>query len=307
MKTLTNIDVANLMNVLNKIAGMKNESDKTIGEYNTEYEKYIEHNRSPKYLSSVKGTNKKMLNYFSPDRKLGEIKRKDIEALLEKFKIKAPKGYRVDFRNIKASFNMAVEWGYLNECPCNHIRLAKAQQLKPVFITQDEFDKIKNKIEIVVIRDIAELCFYTGLRLSEAVNLKCSNVNLKDKIITIGDTGFTSKTRTQRFVPMNEKVYQLLNSRISKKEKNKYVFAKNFGRPYTGDYISKKFKEAVRKAGLDEAIHYHTLRHSSASNLINKGVSLYTVQRILGHQNISTTQIYSHINLDEMRKAVNLL
>src|SRR5690606_7356150 len=151
MKTVKNLDVENLVNVLNKIARMRNEHDKTIGEYNTEYEKYIERNRSAKYLLSVKGSNNKMLKYFSPNRKLSEIKRKDIELLLEKFKIKSPRGYRVDFRNIKASFNMAVGWGYIVENPCSRIRLAKMQQMKPVFITQEEFNKIVNHIEIEII------------------------------------------------------------------------------------------------------------------------------------------------------------
>src|SRR5690606_4742814 len=135
----------------------------------------------------------------------------------------------------------------------------------------------------------------------------CCNVNLKEKIIIIGDAGFTSKTREQRALPMNEKVFELLKKRVSKKEKNNYVFAKNFGRPYTGDYVSKKFKEAVRNADLDEATHFHTLRHSAATNMVNKGVQLYTVQKILGHSSINTTQIYAHLKMDEMRKAVELL
>jgi integrase/recombinase XerD len=74
-----------------------------------------------------------------------------------------------------------------------------------------------------------------------------------------------------------------------------------------GEFISKKFKEAVRTADLNSGYHFHTLRHSFASNLVQHGVNLYTIKELLGHENIKTTQIYSHLRSENLSKAVNLL
>ena len=73
------------------------------------------------------------------------------------------------------------------------------------------------------------------------------------------------------------------------------------------DFISKQFKKSVRAAVLNDKIHFHSLRHSFASNLVQKGVSLYVVKELLGHEDIKTTQIYSHLQKENLMDAVNLL
>lgn len=88
---------------------------------------------------------------------------------------------------------------------------------------------------------------------------------------------------------------------------NGFVFGKGNGIRYTTDAVSKAFKKAVRKAGLSEDIHFHTLRHSFASNLVQKGVPLYSVKELLGHSSIQMTEIYSHLKLDDLRDAVGKL
>ncbi len=73
------------------------------------------------------------------------------------------------------------------------------------------------------------------------------------------------------------------------------------------DYASKHFKKAVRDSGLNDNIHFHTLRHSFASRLIQKGASVFVVKELLGHEDIKTTQIYSHLKTENLAEAVNLL
>lgn len=82
------------------------------------------------------------------------------------------------------------------------------------------------------------------------------------------------------------------------------MFCKVSGERYTGDHISQSFKRACKAAGFDDAIHFHSLRHSFASNLVQKGVPLYTIKELLGHSSISTTEIYSHLNLETLREAI---
>ena len=88
--------------------------------------------------------------------------------------------------------------------------------------------------------------------------------------------------------------------------KGDYVFSKS-GILFRQEFISKKFKKAVRASGLSDKIHFHTLRHSFASNLVQNGVSLYVVKELLGHESISTTQIYSHLNQDNLVNAISKL
>jgi integrase/recombinase XerD len=87
---------------------------------------------------------------------------------------------------------------------------------------------------------------------------------------------------------------------------SKYVFCKENGERFTGDYVSKTFKQACKDAGMDNAIHFHSLRHSFASNLVQKGVNLYTIKELLGHSSIATTEIYSHLNMDSLKDAIRM-
>lgn len=96
-----------------------------------------------------------------------------------------------------------------------------------------------------------------------------------------------------------------LNS--SNEDSNDYIFSRIPKVKLNEDFVSKKFKKVVRKAKLNEGIHFHTLRHSFASNLVQKGVSLYVVKELLGHEDLSTTQIYSHLQSQNLKDAVNML
>jgi integrase/recombinase XerD len=85
---------------------------------------------------------------------------------------------------------------------------------------------------------------------------------------------------------------------------NGFVFAKPNGFAYHEDVPTKAFKRACRKVGVDEKIHFHSLRHSFASFLVQKKVALYDVQKLLGHSSITTTEIYAHLNNDALKESV---
>jgi len=109
---------------------------------------------------------------------------------------------------------------------------------------------------------------------------------------------------------MNDRLLELFLNRYRSTKilrENNYIFYRVIGVKLNEDYISKQFKKAVRSAGLSEDIHFHTLRHSFASNLIQKGASIYVVKELLGHESISTTQIYSHLQSENLSQAVSLL
>jgi site-specific recombinase XerD len=169
------------------------------------------------------------------------------------------------------------------------------------------------------------------MRLDEIVNLKWKNIDLENRVITVGDDNFTTKGRNQRFIPMSEEAREVLVRRRARKNPlcpvdisppnqvrdkllkkggeflNAFVFCKVNGEKFTGNYFSRKFKKACIAVGLDSTIHFHSLRHSFASNLVQKGVPLYTIKELLGHSSISTTEIYSHLNMEALREAIKKL
>jgi len=274
-----------------------------------EYLAFVKRSRAAKTYEGVKLVCKKLLNYFSPIRKIDAIKLKDAECFLDELKKSAPKGVYNYHRTLRAMWNKGIQWNYLRENPFAKIKLQKRQSKNPVFVTETLFEVIMPNIEADIVRDIVTTAFYTGCRLGELVNLTWQDINIKDEVITIGNNNYQNKSRKQRVVPIHKRVKDILIKRFPKvirKDKH-YVFGKNNGCAFTGDYFSRRFKRACRKAGVDEAIHFHCLRHGAATRMIVNGAPVPSVQRILGHANIQTTMLYTHPDIEDLRAAVNRL
>lgn len=280
----------------------------TLRVFADEYSNLIKENRSAAYYKSVTNALKHLTDFFGAQRPINSIGLKDIESFISHLHKKVAKGYRVYARTLKAAFNKAIDWKYVKENYFMKIKLPKKQQTNPAFITSMQLAVISTQIENKTIKDVVIFAFYTGMRLNEIVNLTWRNLNLTTKIITVGDEHFTTKSRNQRYIPICE---EALTSILAQRERKKaipignaFVFCKDNGEAFTGDYISKTFKKACREAGIDKDIHFHSLRHSFASNLVQKGVNLYTIKELLGHSSIATTEIYSHLNMDALKAAI---
>lgn len=156
-------------------------------------------------------------------------------------------------------------------------------------------------------RAMLELMYACGLRVSELLNLEKSNLNLKRGIVTIFGKG--SK---ERKVPVGdfamEYVVKYLNKVRGKfhGEKSKYLFLNRSGQPLTRFYFFRQVKKYAMQVGIDKAISPHTLRHSFATHLLEGGAKLRTVQEMLGHSNIATTQIYTHVSSKRIISAYDL-
>ncbi len=278
----------------------------SLYKFSSEYELYIGNTFTPKYLSSVRSSFIHLKKYFGEAKYMTDISCKDAENFKNYLINRVPKGYAVYLRTVKASFNVALKWGYVTANPFQKIKFLKKQLCKPIFLKPKDLDHILTFLSNQMIKEIVIFGFYTGCRLSEIINLKWNNIDLSKKIILIGDDQFRTKSGKQRVIPICKEVNKILTD-LSKKTNNAegYVFAKSNGFPYNKDYVSSSFKEASRKARIDEKIHFHTLRHSFASNLANKGVPIVVIKELMGHADISTTQIYSHTNLESLKAAIN--
>jgi site-specific recombinase XerD len=329
LNNMTSNEVEQLRGLLFPTSG-SGEAFVTLGRFVEEYLGFIKLNRSESYYKNHNLSFGHLVEHFKEQRMLSMISFRDAELFMTQLQHKVSKGYRVYYRNLKAAFNKAVEWQYILENPFLKVKLPKQQKNQPAYLSEEELKTILDKIELKVVRDVSAFSFYTGCRLGEAVNLRWRNVNLDEGFVVIGDDEFVTKGRNQRTIPLCEGAGkairhggQVVNAEkakdkaeketpslilpLEKREIEGYVFAKGNGMPFSGDYISKKFKSGCRLAGVSEKIHFHSLRHSFASNLAERDVSIYKIKELMGHSSITTTEIYAHLNLDGLRSAVRVL
>ena len=147
-------------------------------------------------------------------------------------------------------------------------------------------------------RTILEVLYACGLRVSEAAGLQVGNVRFDEEILLVKGKG--SK---ERIVPMGKPAQKLLRRfldelrpQLLKDERQTAVFLSKNGKPLDREWIWNIVKEAAKLAGINKNIYPHTLRHSFASHLLENGADLRVIQEMLGHADISTTQIYTHVD-----------
>jgi integrase/recombinase XerD len=276
----------------------------TLVNFIKEYLDSIKFTHSAAYVKSLEYTFKALLE-FTGNIKLQKIDYQILEKFILKKFHKSKSTANLYYRNLKSAFNFAVKMDYLFSNPLLKIKLPKYQKSLPSYVSLNQLKLILEFIPAEM-KDIYSFLFFTGIRLNELINLKWSNVNLKEEIIQIGDHSFTTKGKKIRVVPLCEQSSKILFNRIPKilKHKEHFVFTKLNGYIYSGDYISKTFKRAVRKADVDENIHLHSLRHGFASSLLQQGTDITVIQQLLGHQDLKTTLVYSHLNIDNLKDAV---
>ena len=284
----------------------------SLQEATDEYLSYLKINKSLKTFLGAKTFIKHLFNYFAPIKKLETVRQKEIQSFLFSLRKNAPKGV-YNYRRIgHAFFNWLIKQNYIRQNPFGGIELPKKQKSNPAFYNLNQAQLIWDKLDELgksLIRDILIVAFYTGMRFGELTSLKWKSINLHERLIIVGET-FITKTKNTRVIPMNNIVFNLLSEMKSKSDKhanflNEYVFVKNNRKKITVDWVSKSFKKAVRELGMDESLHLYSTRHSAASFLVSKGANIYAIKEILGHQSILTTQIYTHIGIEDLRKAID--
>lgn len=149
-----------------------------------------------------------------------------------------------------------------------------------------------------------EVMYGTGLRVSELVNLKLNELHLTSKMIST-----TGKGSKERIVPINDYASKILREYIinyrplllKKGKDQSYVFLNNLGEPLSRQSFFLILKRLAKEAGIEKEISPHTLRHSFATHLLERGTDLRYIQEMLGHEDISTTQIYTHLSKQKLK------
>jgi integrase/recombinase XerD len=210
---------------------------------------------------------------------------------------------------LKAFFRFMTNEGYLEIDPAEGVEAGNKARLLPKVLNIAEVDKLLaapdiNTEEGFRDRTMLEVLYATGMRVSELINLQLSNVNLSMKyVIAFG------KGAKERIIPLGhyavnyvEKYLNVVRPKLMKENvKDDRMFLTVRGRAMTRQRFWQIIKEYGEKAGIKKALTPHILRHSFATHLLNNGADLRTVQELLGHADISTTQIYTHLTNSRLK------
>jgi integrase/recombinase XerD len=217
---------------------------------------------------------------------------------------------------VKSFYRWLVVEGLVESSPAQVLQGPKQGKTLPRAIHRSEMERLlsvtlegKAPEEVTPedLRDqaILELLYASGLRVSECAGLKLSGINLSERLVRV-----MGKGSKERIVPLHRTACEALDAYLSRarsqlqgKASADFAFLSVRGNPMSANAVRTVFKRALRRAGLDESLSPHAMRHSFATDLLAGGADLRSVQEMLGHSSLSTTQIYTHMTPERLRKA----
>ncbi len=274
----------------------------------------IERGLSENSIESYSSDLKSLYNFIKKNNLSYNLKKcnSDIikKFIYEQSKINNPKTQARRISGIRSFFDYLTFESYIKINPTDLIETPKIGKKLPDSLSLNEIIKIINNIDLnhpqgIRNRAIIETLYASGLRVSELTNLKLSNLFFKENLIKVFGKG-----NKQRLVPMGKfskkylKLY-IKNQRPSNKIIKNYsdtVFLNRNRRQISRVMIFTIIKELAIKSNIKKNISPHTLRHSFATHLIENGADLRTIQKLLGHENIITTEIYTHLDTRHLKK-----
>lgn len=280
-----------------------------IKEYIDEFLKYllIDKNYSSNTIESYKNDLLKLSQFTNKDIK--SIDADDLKKYIKSLSNSLEeKSLSRNISCIKSFYKFLIINKIVNNNPSDALYLPKTKKSLPKVLSEEDVLKLLD-IELKDSFDyrnkaMLEVMYASGIRVSELVNLRLQDVDLSDEVIRVNGKG--SK---QRIIPLGEYATLALKEYINnyrstmlKKYNTDYIFLNNHGNVITRQGFFKIIKEIASKKGINEDVSPHTLRHSFASHLLKYGADLRTIQELLGHSDITTTQIYTHISNEQLKK-----
>jgi len=276
--------------------------------YYLKVERSLSNNTIEAYVRDVN----KLSQFSTADNiKLKNVSRQIIQlfiADLNKHSISARSQARI-ISSIKSFFKYLIMEDYIENDPSKLIQNPKIGLKLPDVLTINEIDSIISLIDLSSKqgernRTIIETLYSCGLRVSELINLKISDVKFIEKYIKV-----TGKGNKERLAPIGSKCLKYLSIYINevrihiniKKGHQDIIFLNNRGSKLSREMIFTIVKALVKKSTINKNVSPHTFRHSFATHLIEGGADLRAVQEMLGHESITTTEIYTHLDKDYLR------
>ncbi len=234
--------------------------------------------------------NKKFLDFINKPEE--QITQEDIKLFLAEYTVKSPATLSL----IKSALKFYYE-EILNK-ELNKLKTPKLQKKLPVVLTKDEIKELINSTTHPKSKLIVELLYSTGLRLSECINLKVTDLDQKEK------TGWVRKGKgsKDRLFILSDRLVEHLQTYLQNLDKNEiYLFPGRTGK-LAQRTVQKIIENTTRKANIQKKVSPHTLRHSFATHLLEAGTNIRVIQELLGHSNLQTTQIYTKVSTEELKK-----
>ena len=203
---------------------------------------------------------------------------------------------------LRSFFNWMVLEGTIKDNPCDRVDMPKLGRYLPDVLSEEEVFRIIDSVDVTTwqgCRDkaILEVLYGCGIRVSEAVGLKVSGLYFAEGFVRV-----IGKGNKERLVPLNDMAAESLKAYLDRRpesasaELNDVVFLNRFGRPLSRQSMFKMIKTQALLSDIRKEISPHTFRHSFATHLVEHGADLRVVQEMLGHESVTTTEIYTHID-----------
>ena len=212
---------------------------------------------------------------------------------------------------IHSWFRFLLYKDYIEQDPSELLEGPKKSKHLPTVLTLDEINRMMAAIDLSTNeghrnRAMMEMLYGSGLRVSELVNLQLSRIYLNEHYMLIEGKG--SKQRLVPLSPVAEEWFGYwMNERASwpvKPEAKDFAFVNRYGRPMTRAMVFTIVRRLCEEAGITKTVSPHTLRHSFATHLLQNGADLRVIQQLLGHEDLATTEIYTHLDVQDLRKAI---
>ena len=206
--------------------------------------------------------------------------------------------------SLRSFFKFLLREGYLKSNPIAGLSSPKQEKHLPMFLTEEEVVKLLAAVKPEGERGfrdsaVIETFYSTGIRVSELVGL-----NIEDVDFIAGAVKVLGKGRKERIVPIGDQALSTIRVYLEKRKKTQdtgALFLNKNGKRITDRGIRNVIDKYIRIASIRHGVSCHTLRHSFATHLLNRGADLRSVQELLGHVNLSTTQIYTHLTTEKLK------
>jgi len=201
-------------------------------------------------------------------------------------------------RQIVGALRLFYKEVHNRSIPFEYLKIQRHEQKLPVVLSKEEVRRIIDCIENLKHKAIISLLYGSGLRIGELLKLKKSDIDSDRMLIHVKG----GKGKKDRYTILSHKVLSVLRSYYLKFKPKDYLFEGQKGGKYSSESAGQVFKRSMKKAKVNKHATLHTLRHSFATHLLEDGVSIVHIQKLLGHSNIKTTLIYTHIAQDSLFK-----
>ena len=221
--------------------------------------------------------------------------------------------YSRNLSSLRSFYRYLNKYEGVKNNPVRVFKGASGKRKLPEFLTFDQMEQLLDSFDLTdpkQVRDrcIIEVMYACGLRVSECAGLLVPNINLKERFLTV--VGKESKERMIPFYPRCGQLIEIYLNQVrpvymSDAGSHEFLFVNQKGAPITSRAIQMMLDRQSAAAGLSIHVHPHMIRHSFATHMLDNGADLRIVQELLGHESLSTTQIYTHVTSDRLKKVVS--